>query len=51
MSFKAFTNAEEVLNLLMEQFHAMSSPHHTAEERASVRYSWADSLSRDFNIH
>ena len=40
-SCKAFTNAEEVFNLLIERFHAASSQHHAPEHRASIRYSWA----------
>ena len=37
--YKAFANAEELFSLLLERFDAVSSPHHTPEQRASVRYS------------
>ncbi|KAF8502442.1 ras guanine nucleotide exchange factor domain-containing protein [Gautieria morchelliformis] len=37
VSYKAFTNAENVFNLLLERFDAASSPHHPPEQRASVR--------------
>ncbi|KAF8589937.1 ras GEF [Ramaria rubella] len=37
--YRAFTDAEEVFNLLLERFETVSSPSHTAKQRASIRYS------------
>ncbi|KAF8589944.1 ras GEF [Ramaria rubella] len=38
-SYRAFTNADQLFDLLVKQFEAASSPMHTAKQRASVRYS------------